>query len=117
MRFLDTKFAFVFSLLFASCAIQPQVEWVSISIDGKRRSEFKLITRGNGIIGGHDGYNAWSDSNHDGMITIDLEGCAPDPVNNAYWAIVTGEDVTLSQQGSRLTVRNRGREGVFITVR
>jgi hypothetical protein len=103
---------FLSLLLLAACD-PPQAKWVSATIDGRPRSDFTLVTRGEEVVGGHDGCNGWGRSDQPGMITIDLQECPPDPVRDAYWRVATGKGATLSRQGTRLVARNTGHVGVF----
>ena len=104
------------SLLLASCSWGEPEEWVSAEIDGHRTSDFKLFVRDGTIVGGFDSCNKWGRSDSDGLITSELEGFPPDPLDNAYWSLAMGKDTKLAREGAHLSVRNLGHRGTFIKV-
>ncbi len=110
------KLAAFLSFLLASCTLQPTEEWTSISIDRQQSSEFRLVTRGDEFIGGHDSCNEWGRSDQEGLISIDLQGCLPDPLRDTYWTLVAGDRATVTREGARLLVTNNGHSGSFVKI-
>lgn len=102
-------------LLLGACAVEPQSEWRSLSIDGQASSDFRVTTRAGAIVGGHDGCNAWGRSDPNGVITIDLQECPQNSLREAYWHLAAGKGATVTRDSGKLAIRARGHVGVFGT--
>ena len=72
--------------------------WVAETIDGRSvgRTRYTLNIAEGRVTGGHDGCNGWGYQWEQGQRTISstLIGCPPDPLQQAYWAVVQPEPWT-----------------------
>lgn len=92
--------------------------WVAETIDGRGvgRTRYTLNIAEGRVTGGHDGCNGWGYQWEQGQRTVvsTLIGCPPDPLQQAYWAVVHPEPWTarLLEDG-RLEASTPGHRVVF----
>lgn len=92
--------------------------WIADTIDGRSvgRTRYTINVAEGRVTGGHDGCNGWGFEMYQGQRTVNstLIGCPPDPLQQAYWAVVRPEPWTarLLQDG-RLEASTPGHRVVF----
>lgn len=101
------------SCLLAACGHPQSQRWEAVTIDGQPASGFVLVTRGDDVVGGHDGCNGWGLADQPGMIVSDAQECPPDPRRDAYWALATGGNASHSRAKDRLIARTPGHSAIF----
>lgn len=95
--------------------------WTATRIDGKRvgPERYRVGVKAGKVSGGRDDCNDWAyegepDKKGERMINTTLVGCPePDPMREAYWALVYDPKIELSPDGT-LRVHGQGHEAILI---
>ena len=104
-------------LLLAACQRPTDGRWRAETIDGVAVGErdYWIRVEGRKAVAGKDGCNGWARSLRDpNSVESDCMGCPPDPLRDAYWAVVhpAAPEPRLDGEG-RLVARSKGHVAVF----
>ncbi|MCA0978306.1 META domain-containing protein [Qipengyuania flava] len=106
------------SLWHALAAPQEDGTWQFTTIDDRdvRADGYSVRIHWRKVIAGYDGCNNWGTSdgnvldNGERIITIDLQECASQPTDEAYWQL-TRATATMTLKGSRLILHDELHRG------
>ena len=96
--------------------------WQAVSLDGQRVStsvRYAVDVRDHEVRSGYDGCNSWGflddapKPNGDRMLTSDLAGCSPLPLQTTYRALAFGQPRLELVDGDTLRLEAQGHVGVF----